>query len=211
MGVNTEAATDKGTEKGNSSRAGPVVQLVRKGHWTIRKDLQNQVKCKEVPAGRFYCTFLLLWRSPQCFLRDTMGVGVERSLGVSSGCTSVEMQQWERRAQSTPTAREGAGGHYGLVALIPCRRRLLQDAAPYRESNTSCRHSNDNIVIKNLCDCSFPRIGKPLGHCLRSAPVTAKESWSSCACHFHEQRFGIWELGEVFPWKTWMLFLGHCR
>lgn len=61
------------------------------------------------------------------------------------------------RIQSTPTTREGAGGYHGLVVLIPCRRHLLQDAAPYGESNKSCRHTNYNAVITKMMGLQFSK------------------------------------------------------
>lgn len=81
-----------------------------------------------------------------------MGVSIERSLGESS-CQGIHISlkaAVSKEEPVTPNSQPGSWGCHRLVVLIPCRRHLLQDAAPYRESNKSCRHSNDNTVIKKI-------------------------------------------------------------
>lgn len=140
---------------GESNRAGHGCTTIRKSHWNIRKDLQKQTE----------------WGWSQDFFRDTMGVGTE-SRGESS-CQWIHISsKWPRTSWSPAAAGVGAGGQHGLVMLIPCWRRLLQDAL-CRASSKSYRHSSDNVVIKKKMhrgDCSSLGIGKTqLGHWLKSS------------------------------------------
>jgi len=81
-----------------------------------------------------------------------MGVSTERSFSESS-CQGIHISLQAAGSEDEPVkpnSQAGSWGCHGLVALIPCRRHLLQDSASYRESNTSYRHSNDNIFIKKM-------------------------------------------------------------
>lgn len=105
------------------------VELVEKGRWNIRKNLQNQESANSYRLAGFTALFWFCGRSPQCFHRDMMGVSIGGSLGESC-------RQWihitlkaavSKEEPVNPNSWAGSWGCHGL--LIPCKRHLLQEAA----------------------------------------------------------------------------------
>lgn len=148
------------------------MKLMGKGFWSIRKNLQNQRSVNRYRVAGFTALSWFYGRSPQCFLRYMMGVSIGSSLGESC-CQWIHITlkaAVSKEEPVKPNSWAGSWGCHGLVMVIPCKRHLLQEAAFYRVNNVmqtlKWQHCH-KTKTRFQQDCSFSRIRKPSGHCLR--------------------------------------------
>lgn len=147
-----------------------AIQLMGKGYWSTRKVPQNQTECRQSLGNQVLLHFPDLWRVTSMLPQGYDDVSIERI----QKQLSVESHQFKG---SSEQGRAAHSQQPGREMGMPGAGHTCSLREPYRESNESCRHPNDHSVMKKFkkSDCNFLRVGKPLGHCLRSGTDGSKQ------------------------------------